>query len=110
MNTKLVNAICMESRPLVKQKRDMALQSLTSAVNQKNLDETMVEVMNCAQWIRVDLELLLRAAFWLTLPEDKLRARIVLDQRDLMQQFKNRLKLSDSEIENLLKRADDLLD
>lgn len=88
----------------------MAVQSLTSAVNEKTLDEIMIEVMNCAQWIRVDLELLLRTAFWLTLSADELRARVAADQRDLIQKFKNRLSLSDNEIEALLKRSDDLLE
>jgi len=75
----------------------------------KNLDKVMVGAMGCAQWIRADLELLLRAAFWLTLSEGALRARIVLDQKDLMQKFQKRLGLSDGEIESLLKRSDDLL-
>lgn len=69
----------------------------------------MVEAMACAQWIRADLELLLRAAFWLTLSGDELRARIVLDQKDLMLKFQKRLGLSGGEIESLLKRSHDLL-
>jgi len=55
------------------------------------------------------LELLLRAAFWLTLSVDELRNRIVLDQKDLMQKFQKRLGLRDDEIESLLARHDELL-
>ena len=108
-NEELVNAICSQSRPLIKSKRDVALRSLANDIHAKNLGEVMVEAMGCAQWIRADLELLLRAAFWLTLSVDELRNRIVLDQKDLMQKFQKRLGLRDGEIESLLTRHDELL-
>lgn len=109
MNKELVNAICRQSRPLIRAKRDVAVRSLATIIPAKNLDAVMVEAMACAHWIRADLELLLRAAFWLTLSGNELRARIVLDQKDLMQKFQKRLGLSDGEIESLLERSDDLL-
>lgn len=68
----------------------------------------MIEVMNCAQWIRVDLELLIRAAFWRRLTREELYARINVDQNDLLKNLKKRLDLKDDEIDDLLNRSEDI--
>ncbi len=103
MNADLIDYINRDLRTYIKAKRDSVLNSLISAVKEKKSDGINIELMDSAQWIRADMELLFRAVFWADLADDELRARIQTDQRDILQKIKNRLNLKDDKkIDGLL--------
>ncbi len=52
-------------------KRDSVLNSLSAAVKEKKTDAINIELMDSAQWIRADMELLFRAVFWANLADDE---------------------------------------
>lgn len=103
MNADLIDYINRYLRIYIKTKRDSVLNSLSAAVKDKKTDGINVELMDSAQWIRADMELLFRAVFWADLTDDQLRARIQSDQRGIPQKIKSRLNLKDDKkIDGLL--------
>lgn len=48
----------------------------------------MFDLMQCCLWLRIDLELLLRAAYWQNLTKHELGARVIGDQNFLEQTLK----------------------
>lgn len=95
MNADLIDYINRNLRTYIKTKRDSVLNSLRAAVKDKKTDGINVELMDSAQWIRADMELLFRAVFWADLANDQLRARIQSDQMGMPQKIKSRLNLKD---------------
>jgi hypothetical protein len=103
MNTNLIDYINRYVRTHIKTKRDSVLNSLRAAVKQKKTSGINIELMDSAQWIRADMELLFRTVFWADLADDELLARIHSDQRGMPQTIKNRLNLKDhKKIDGLL--------
>ncbi len=83
--------IVQQDRKILKEHQSNAFQLLKGKLESSNLDQVMFALMNYSFWLRVDLELLLRAAYWKDLSTEELGQRIVYDQDDLLKVTFHRL-------------------
>ncbi len=81
MKTMMLEVIT--TRKILLQFQKDAFTQVASAQKQQDFNHLKFNIMNWAFWLRADLELLIRAAYWQNLSETDITARILYDSKDL---------------------------
>lgn len=94
--------ISTENRSLLLGFQNSALEQVQSAQQKKTFEYLMFSAMNLAFWLRADLELLLRVAYWQDLSKEELGARFFADQVNFYETTLKRMGIDKTKIVGFL--------
>lgn len=110
MQKKMMLEIVLTHRKILLRHREYALDQVQQAIQKLPFDDLMFAIMAYAFWLRADLELLLRVAFWQNLSEKQMGSRILYDQQDLVKVTLNRIGISAAQTSNFIKEFKKIAD
>lgn len=94
--------IANEGRKPLLEFQNSAFEQVQSAQQKANFNHLMFSTMNLAFWLRTDLELLLRVAYWQDLSENDFGARFIADQVNFYKTTLNRMEIDEIKSAHIL--------
>lgn len=101
MKTMMLEVATEGRKPLLDFQNN-AFEQVQAAQKKENFNHLMFSTMNLAFWLRTDLELLLRVAYWQDLSENDFGARFIADQINFYKTTLNRMEIDETKTASFL--------